>query len=170
MLHWFSREKVKHFADKPGIGGYVPDKMAKIVRTSIRMDARLHERASDFVHAMKKRRKKVSMDWLVQHAIDCWLQGNDPQTSDIPAPQFELQEDPRLAPWVEMLKDILRSNHQIAIDAITRNLQAFRELTTSPRKAGSAAVVLTPDELIRWSEQAIKEYRNSVAATEKIAG
>lgn len=138
------------------------EKPENIVRTSIRMDARLHERASDMVHAMKKRRQKVSMDWLVQNAVHLFLEQNpDPATAKIQPPRFE--DDPRLAHWIQMVRDILHSNHQVAIDAITRTLLAFQELTAAPRKRGKPAIIMPPDDLIRGNEQLLQQYRNTHA-------
>lgn len=109
------------------------ENIRKIVRTSIRMDAELHEQLSDYVHGEKKRRK-ASIDDEIQRAVRMLLASMDEGNLDLQTegadsqPQgshdtwnFTVQEEA----WVNSLIKVLRSGNSAFIRAVTENLGVF---------------------------------------------
>lgn len=130
----------------------------KIVQTTIRVEASLHRRIADFVYELKRRDRKASIDALLQIAAREWLDTHDPEHAEIPDPLEH--DDPRLRPWIELLRTILNSNHQVAIDAITRNLQAFAELVSAVTRK-DPAIILSPEEIVAWTNEYLERHRSN---------
>lgn len=131
------------------------DTNGKIVRTSIRMNGELHQRAADFVHELKRRNQKASIDWLIQHAVEDWLNQNDPATSAIRPPPVAF--DPQLGPWVEILDEVFQSQHALAIEAAKKTLQALRELGLIARGRAPEAEDADVDQSVRDAARRILE-------------
>jgi hypothetical protein len=118
----------------------MPENKNNIVRTSIRMNGELHEKLSDYVHALRKLDKRKSIDWAVQEAIRDWLDiSNVKETNSRKSVQKgtsisgEIEQATSATShqqWLSMLVEVLGSGHSVAIDAVLRNLVAFHELVS----------------------------------------